>query len=367
MDNRLKADAQEEKAKQEIKIAKKKAKPKTKNTRVVEIANFVPPHTNSKNKTQNETMVDNISLIGNEIDNIKSQIKSYDSEHSNSKDKAEIVAEYLETHIQELTTSRAKLLYNNNDNEQKERVQKKKSFFKIFKKNTVKNTRKQIINKQYYYRLLLETDFIIKILKEIANLNNKIDMLYDFIKDKENTNKKLIEQNISIIDNEIEKFNSLPDKSISFINTSKDSIISYLSQLNNDMTSNKQHITKEQYNRLVLEHTFIAKVITDINDFAVKKQVLLDFIKFIKNADKHKNNMNNRKYNYNINYFNKQIQEIETKYIKQMENNIKTKENKETQIKTIEKNISIIDKEIEDMKLEKGKLNSNNYKTINYY
>ena len=130
-------------------------------------------------------------------------------------------------------------------------------------------------------------------------------MLYDFIKDKENTNKKLIEQNISIIDNEIENFNSLPNKSISFINTSKDSIISYLSQLNNDMEFNTQHITKEQYNRLVLEHTFIAKVITDINDFAVKKQVLLDFIQFIKNTDKHKNNKNNRQYNYNINYFKK--------------------------------------------------------------
>ena len=115
----------------------------------------------NKTKTQNETMVENISLIGNEIDYLKQEIKN----DKDPNDRVNNIIQYLETHIQELTISRAKLLYNSNDNEARAREQKKKSFFNKFKKNTVKNTSKQIINKQYYYRLLTETNLIIKIIK----------------------------------------------------------------------------------------------------------------------------------------------------------------------------------------------------------
>ena len=341
----------------------------------------------NKTKNQNETLVSNISLIGNEIDNLKPEIKDVNDPN----DKVKNIIKYLETHIQELTISRAKLLYNSNDNEARTREQKKKSFFNKFKKNknTVKNTSRVIINKQYYYRLLLETNFIIKIIKEIDNVNEKIDMFDDFFTFLETDNKKnnytieelkqeteniekkykgndrkFIEQNSAIINDEIKQIINRSSKPNDFIGTSKEIIIPYLSQLNKDIEVHP-HINTDQYKRLLLEHKFIAKIITDVNDFEVKIQVLLDFIKFIKKKDNYTNNFNNRKYNYNIEDFKTEIQKIETEYKQKINNNYYKKEIKKSQSETIKENISVIDNEIKNMKAERTKINKNNYKTIN--
>jgi hypothetical protein len=298
----------------------------------------------NKTKSQNDTMVNNISLIGNEIDNLKAEVK--DNKYHNNKIYA--IIKYLDTHIQELTIARAKLLYNNNDNEAREREQKKKSFFNKFKKNTVKNTPIQIRNKQNYYRLLLETNFIIKIIKEINNVNEKVDIFNDFItflETNDNKNNYTIEElkketdkiekkykgkdneinfinnNISIIDNEIKimrtertKINTNNYKTINKIGISSkeiySTIIKYLSKLNDNMKDNMPMPNKGD----VLDHTFISKIITDkkINADKDKKLVLLfKFIEFIEHA-KDQKSLNEI---HDIKVFEKETDKMINKYI----------------------------------------------------
>lgn len=143
------------------------------------------------NKTENDSIVDNISIITSEIDFLENNINT--DKCKNVKDTTSqsylktteeeicIIIKFLKEHIQALTTARAKLLYNKN-NKELENNKKKSSIFKIFKKKTkhTENTLIQTKNKQTFNILLLENKFITKIIKKINNTNFKIEIFLEF-------------------------------------------------------------------------------------------------------------------------------------------------------------------------------------------
>ena len=280
----------------------------------------------NKTKNQNETMNTNISIIRNEIDNLLYIYNvSYNDlntiEIEELKSKIQTIINYLEKHIKEFMRST----------------------------HIKPHQKKELINKQYYYRLLTETNLIIKIIKEINNINSRIGIFFDFItflkKDnKENTYtteeiNKEIEQlvlnnkhdshnkdmllNINLIDNEIQ--NLIQEKKNININESKKidnmgytfddiytTIIKYLKKFNAtfaQMFYNKEKIP----DNILFEHNFIVKILTDkqINfDKNKKLNLLFKFVEFI--VQEHTKYQSNT---YNLKSFDEITKEMINKYI----------------------------------------------------
>lgn len=164
-------------------------------------------------KTRNDTMVENLSVIGNEIDNLKAEVDfnlpSRNTTEIIEKERAlNKIYNYLQNHIQKLTTARAKLLYDKNNTNNK-------------------NTTLKDINKQSYYRLLLENNFITSIIKNIDDLDEKIKLFLDFFIFLEKT-----ENNYTI-----EEFNTYTKK-IGIRNKPK-SIIKTLNKVNTVLNTSK--------------------------------------------------------------------------------------------------------------------------------
>ena len=127
-------------------------------------------------KIQNKTIANNISIIDTEINKFNLILKSSENRYKITKfisnksniDQIPIITTYLKKHIQNINAARGNFINKTT----------KKSFLNRFKKNTLDQT----ITKQSYYRLLLENNFICRILTKITNNDIKIDTLLSFIK-----------------------------------------------------------------------------------------------------------------------------------------------------------------------------------------